>query len=78
MLENVVVERLGDQWPEDFSGDVPIELVAGNGVRGNGKGGEWRSCCVSGQVSCCWARERVDNSGRGKVRAAVARGGGNG
>ena len=40
--------------------------------------GECRSCCVSGQVSCCWARERVKNSGRGGVRAAVAGDGGSG
>ena len=39
MLENEVAERLGDQWPEDSSGDVAVELVAGDRVRGNGKGG---------------------------------------
>ena len=39
MLENEVAERLGDQWPEDSSGDVAIELVAGDRVRGNCKGG---------------------------------------
>ena len=39
MLENEVAERLGDQWSEDSSGDVAIELVAGDRVRGNGKGG---------------------------------------
>ena len=39
MLENEVVERLGDQWLEDSSGDVAVELVAGNRVRGNGKEG---------------------------------------
>ena len=39
MLENEVAERLGDQWPEDSSGDVAVELVAGDRVRGNGQGG---------------------------------------
>ena len=38
MLENEVVEWLGDQWPEDSSGNVAVELVAGDSVRGNGKG----------------------------------------
>ena len=28
-----------DQWPEDTSGDVAVELVAGDRVGGNGKGG---------------------------------------
>ena len=39
MLQNEVAERLGDQWPEDSSGHVTVELVAGNRMRGNGKGG---------------------------------------
>ena len=39
MLENEVAERLRDQWPEDSSGDVAVELVASDSVRGNGKGG---------------------------------------
>ena len=39
MLQNEVAERLGDQWPEDSSGHVTVELVAGNRVRGNVKGG---------------------------------------
>ena len=30
---------MGDQWPEDSSGDVTVELVASDRVRGNGKGG---------------------------------------
>ena len=38
-MQNEVAERLGDQWPEDSSGHVTVELVAGNRVRGNGKGG---------------------------------------
>ena len=39
MLANKVAERMGDQWLEDSSGDVAIELVAGDRVRGNCKGG---------------------------------------
>ena len=39
MLENEVAERLRDQWPEDSSGDVAVELVASDRVGGNGKGG---------------------------------------
>ena len=39
MLENEVAERLGDQWPEDSSGDVTVELVPGDKMRGNSKGG---------------------------------------
>ena len=39
MLENEVAERLGDQWPKDSSGDVAVELVAGDRVGRNGKGG---------------------------------------
>ena len=39
MLENEVAERLRDQWPEDSSGDVAVELVAGNRVGGNSEGG---------------------------------------
>ena len=39
MLENEVAERVRDQWPEDSSGDVAVELVAGNRVGGNGEGG---------------------------------------
>ena len=38
MLENEVAERLRDQWSEDSSGDVAVELVAGDRVGGNGKG----------------------------------------
>ena len=39
MLENEMAERLCDQQPEDSSGDVTKELVAGNRVRGDGEGG---------------------------------------
>ena len=39
VLENEVAERLWDQWLEDSGGDVAVELVAGNRVRGNGEGG---------------------------------------
>ena len=39
MLENEVAERLRDQWPQDSSGDVAVELIAGDWVGGNGKGG---------------------------------------
>ena len=34
-----MAERLGDQWPKDSSGDVAVELVAGDRVGRNGKGG---------------------------------------
>ena len=39
VLENEVAERLWNQWPEDSSGDVAVELVASDRVRGNGEGG---------------------------------------
>ena len=39
VLENEVAERLWDQWPEDSGGDVAVELVASDRVRGNGEGG---------------------------------------
>ena len=39
MLENEVVERLWDQRLKDSSGDVAVELVAGDNVRGDSEGG---------------------------------------
>ena len=39
MLEKEVAERLGDQWPEDASGDVIVELVASDRVREDGERG---------------------------------------
>ena len=39
MLENEVAERLGDERREDSNGEVPVELVASDRVRGDGEGG---------------------------------------
>ena len=38
MMENEVVEWLRDQWSKDSSGDVAVELVASNRMRGDGEG----------------------------------------
>jgi len=74
VLENEVAEWPGNQWSEDSSGDVAVELVASDRVRRDGEGGGVQF----GQVSWCCARERVENSGRGGERAAVAASSGNG
>ena len=38
VLENEVAEWLGNQWAEDSSGDVAVELVAGDRVGRNDEG----------------------------------------
>ena len=38
MLENEVAEWLRDQWSKDSSGDVAVELVSSNRMRGDGEG----------------------------------------
>ena len=52
MLENEVAERLWDQRPEDSCGDVAVELVASDRVRGNGEGGRMKEllCFRTGEL----------------------------
>ena len=75
MLENEVAERLRDQWPEDSSGDVAVELVAGNRVGGNSEGGRMEellgfrtSELLLGQGKGGKFRERCSESSSGRRR----------
>ena len=55
VLEKKMAQRLWDQWSENAGGDVAVELVAGDGVRGNGEGGgmEELLCFRAGELLLC-------------------------
>ena len=74
-MEKEMAERLRDQWPEDSSGDVAVELVAGNRVGGNGEGGRMEellgfrtSELLLGQGKGGKFRERCSESSSGRRR----------
>ena len=80
MLEKEMAERLRDQWPEDSSGDVAVELVAGNRVGGNSEGGRMEellgfrtSELLLGQGKGGKFRERCSESSSGRRRQGLIR-----